>query len=306
MGKHHTFDPSQGWFAPVEPLLHPGEGFSYADVDANAAPGWAGKKKDAERYLAQVGEQLAGLQEQLYAHGRTGGTRSVLLVLQGLDSAGKGGITRHVIGMVDPQGVALRSFGVPTEEERSHHYLWRISKALPPAGRIGVFDRSHYEDVLVARVEALAPPEVIERRYEEINAFEQTLTNAGVVIVKVALVISPDEQFERMSQRLDRPDKHWKYNPGDLGTRAKWAAYQEAYQLVLERTSTEYAPWHVIPANRKWYARLAVSELLLGALQGLNLSWPQADFDVEAEKARLAAEREVPTLAETADDGAAS
>lgn len=289
-------DPDQGWLTPVAALLQPGEGFSVADVDADSTPGWSGKKKHAKRYLKGVGEELADLQERLYANGKKGDRRTVLLVLQGLDAAGKGGITRHVIGMVDPQGVALRSFGVPTEEERGHHYLWRIWKALPPAGRIGVFDRSHYEDVLVVKVDELAPPEVIAERYEEINDFERQLVESGTTIIKIGLVISPQEQFDRIFERLDRPDKHWKYNPGDLNTRARWAAYQEAYQLVLDRTSTSYAPWHIVPANHKWYARLAVSEILLQAMRGMGLTWPSADFDVAVEKDRLMAERDVDTL----------
>lgn len=299
--KHKDFDPDKGWFEPVAPLLQPGQGFRLEDVDADATPGWGGKKKDAKRYLEHVGRELADLQERLYANGKKGDNRTVLLVLQGLDAAGKGGITRHVIGMVDPQGVALRAFGVPTEEERSHHYLWRVWKALPPAGKIGVFDRSHYEDVLVAKVDDLAPPEVIAERYEEINDFERQLVESGTTIVKVGLFISPQEQFDRMLDRLNRPDKHWKYNPNDLNTRARWAAYQEAYQLVLDRTSTSYAPWHVIPANHKWYSRLAVSEILLQAMRGLDLTWPKADFDVAEEKDRLMMERDVETLSEDSE-----
>ena len=237
--------------------------------------------------MAQRGEEMSELQERLYAHGRTGDSRSVLLVLQGMDTAGKGGIVRHVLGMVDPQGVQLTSFGKPTKEELSHHYLWRIRRALPAAGRIGVFDRSHYEDVLAVRVEELVPPEVWEKRYAEINAFEAKLVAAGTTIIKVALMVSLEEQKARLLERLDRPDKHWKFKPGDIDARAKWPAYQEAYQAVLDRTSTEAAPWHVVPADNKWFARLAVTELLHDALDGLGLDWPVADFDVAAERARL-------------------
>lgn len=215
----------------------------------------------------------------------------MLLVLQGLDTAGKGGIVRHVVGLVDPQGVSIRSFGVPTEEERAHDFLWRIRRALPQPGRIGVFDRSHYEDVLVARVDELVPPDVWESRYDLINDFEAELVAAGTVVVKVALMVSYEEQGERLAERLERPDKHWKYNPGDIDTRLRWDDYQEAYQAVFDRTSTPHAPWHVIPADDKRYARLAVSQLLVEALESLDLDWPQADFDVAAEKERLEATR---------------
>lgn len=279
--------PGPAWTAPPATLLRAAPGFDLAALDRRATPGWTGDKGDAERRTAARGKHLSDLQERLYAHGRSGGTRAVLLVLQGLDTAGKGGIVRHVLGMVDPQGVALRSFGVPTEEERAHHYLWRIRRALPRPGSIGVFDRSHYEDVLVVRVAGLVPTDVWAARYDEITAFEAEVADAGTVIVKVLLAISPQEQAERLRERLTRADKHWKYNPGDLDVRAQWHAYADAYQAVLERTSTDVAPWYVVPADRKWYARLAVTELLVGALEGLDLSWPAADFDPAAELARL-------------------
>ncbi|SHU68430.1 polyphosphate kinase [Mycobacteroides abscessus subsp. abscessus] len=212
----------------------------------------------------------------------------MLLVLQGMDTSGKGGIVKHVVGQVDPQGMAHASFGVPTEDERKHHYLWRIRNALPSGGQLGVFDRSHYEDVLVVRVHNLVAPEVWGARYEEINAFEKELTEAGTTILKVVLVVSLDEQKRRLAERLDRPDKYWKFNPNDIDERAFWPAYQDAYQAVLEKTSTAHAPWYVIPCDRKWYSRLAVTALLDETLDGLNLSWPPADFDIEEQKRRLA------------------
>ncbi|PKQ18112.1 MAG: phosphate--nucleotide phosphotransferase [Actinobacteria bacterium HGW-Actinobacteria-8] len=267
------------------------EGFSIKDLDCAATPGFSGDEKDGERLMEDRGEKLSELQEQLFAEGRSDGTRSVLLVLQGMDTAGKGGIVRHVLGMVDPQGVQHRSFGVPTEEERSHHYLWRIEKALPSAGRIGVFDRSHYEDVLVVRVHELAAADVWGQRYDEINAWEQRRIDEGTRIVKCALMVSPEEQLERLAERLDRPDKLWKYNPGDIDERSHWDAYMEAYQAVFDRCSTEAAPWHAIPADNKWFARLAVTELLTATLEGMDLTWPVADFDVETERARVKALR---------------
>lgn len=263
-------------------------GLLFADVDSRSTPGFDGSREDGEAQQAELSERLGVLQEMLYANGRSGDHRSVLLVLQGMDTSGKGGIVKHVVGQVDPQGIEHASFGVPTEEERKHHYLWRIRNALPSGGQLGVFDRSHYEDVLVVRVHDLVPPEVWGTRYDEINAFEKELTEAGTTILKVALVVSLDEQKKRLAERLDRPDKYWKFNPNDIDERAFWSAYQDAYQAVLEKTSTEHAPWHVVPCDRKWFSRLAVTALLDETLDGLNLSWPPADFDIDEQKRRLA------------------
>lgn len=287
-----TTEGIKDWDGDVADLLRATEGFSLAELDADATPGWEAGRQHAEQRMMALGEELSELQERLFAEGRGGGRRAVLLVLQGLDTAGKGGIVRHVIGMVDPQGVALRSFGVPTKEERDHHFLWRIDRALPPGGRIGVFDRSHYEDVLVARVENLAPPQEIEGRYEEIVQFERELIDRETHILKVALIVSPQEQYERLRKRLERPDKHWKFSLADLEVRAKRPAYDEAYQIVLDRTSIPQAPWYVIPADHKWYARLAVSELLVRTLRELDLRWPEASFDVAAALTELDAQGE--------------
>ncbi|WP_433491167.1 polyphosphate kinase 2 family protein [Nocardia grenadensis] len=277
---------SEQWKTPASRALR-ADGLSITDIDTSARPGFDGRKKDGEALLVERGKVLAGLQEKLYANGRSGDNRSVLLVLQGMDTAGKGGIVRHVIGSVDPQGVDHTAFGVPTEEEKRHHFLWRIRKALPRGGQLGVFDRSHYEDVLVARVHELVPEAVWQQRYTEINDFEQELAEAGTTLVKVAMFISLDEQKKRLRQRLERPDKYWKFSPGDIDERAYWPAYQQAYQDVLDRTSTGYAPWYVLPADAKWYSRLAVTELLIEALEKLDLSWPPANFDPAAELRRL-------------------
>jgi len=270
----------------AELMFRPGDRVS--DIDAKSSPGFRGKKSDAPTLQEERNVRFAELQEMLYANSRSGDTRSVLLVLQGMDTAGKGGIVKHVVGSGNPQGIKYTSFGKPTAEELSHHYLWRIRKALPTAGHIGVFDRSHYEDVLIVRVHNLVPPEVWEPRYDEINAFERELVDGGTTLVKVAMFVSLDEQKKRLTKRLKRPDKYWKYNPGDIEERLKWPLYQEAYQAMLDRTSTEYAPWHIVPCNRKWYSRLAVTELLIEAMKRLNMAWPPPDFDVSAEKERLA------------------
>ena len=280
--KHWTGDPAQ--------LLRVREGFRLADVDAESTPGFTGGKKDGAKDLAAGVEELDELQERLFAESRSGQTDArVLLVLQAMDSAGKGGIIRHVVGSVDPQGISLAAFKKPTKEELAHDFLWRIEKRVPEPGFIGVFDRSHYEDVLIGKVREFAPPEEIERRYGAINDFEKRLTDAGTRVVKVMLHISNEEQRDRLAERLDRPDKHWKYNPGDVDERARWPKYMEAFQTVFERTSTHYAPWHVIPANRKWFARLAVQALLLETLEQIDPQWPVATYDIAAEKARLAA-----------------
>jgi PPK2 family polyphosphate:nucleotide phosphotransferase len=265
------------------------QGDKVTNVDTNATPGFKGNKSDAAEVQPERNERFAQLQEMLYANSRAADyNRSSLLVLQGMDTAGKGGIVKHVVGAANPQGIRYTAFGVPTEEERRHHYMWRIRRALPPAGHIGVFDRSHYEDVLVVRVHNIVPPEVWGKRYDEINEFEKSLVDQGTTMIKVAMFISLDEQKKRLSERLERPDKYWKYNPKDIDERLLFPQYQEAYQALLERTSTDYAPWHVVPCDRKWYSRLAILELLIEALEGLNLSWPPADFDIEAEKKRLA------------------
>ncbi len=264
-------------------------GFSLANIDTRSTPGFDKRKKDSVGALAEGADILSHLQEMFYANSKSGDNRKVLLVLQAMDTAGKGGIVRHVIGDVDPQGVSHFSFKAPTKAELRHDFLWRIRKRLPAAGMIGVFDRSHYEDVLIARVRELAPVDVIEKRYDAINEFEQGLVDDDTTIVKVMLHISSDEQKARLAERLYRSDKYWKYNPTDVDERMRWADYQLAYQTALERTSNSSAPWFVVPADKKWYARLAVQNLLIDALQGMHLTWPAADFDIKDEKARLAA-----------------
>ena len=282
--------PSLWSHAPHEHLMFRA-GQNIADIDTTATPGFQGKKPDAATLQAERNIRLAELQEKLFANNKatTGPDYSVLLVLQGMDTAGKGGIVKHVVGAVNPMGVRYTAFGPPTEEERRHDYLWRIRKALPTPGHMGVFDRSHYEDVLIVRVHNLVPPEVWGARYDEINAFEKELVDDGMKLVKVAMFLSRDVQKKQLLQRLDDPTKYWKYNPADIDERGFWREYQEAYQVMLERTSTEHAPWYVVPCDKRWYSRLAITELLIEALKSFNLAWPPADFDIKLEKKRLAA-----------------
>jgi PPK2 family polyphosphate:nucleotide phosphotransferase len=260
-----------------------------AAVDAASTPGVSSRAK-AEAQLPGLALRLEELQERLFAAARGGQSkRRVLLVLQGMDTSGKGGTVRHVVGQLDPNGTRLTAFKAPTEEERAHDFLWRIRNALPVAGEVGIFDRSHYEDVLIARVRKLALPMVIGRRYQLINKFEQNLAADGAVVVKCFLHISAREQKERLLARLDDPRKQWKYNPGDVDERALWPQYQEAYQLALEKCSTEAAPWHVVPADHKWYRNYAITRLLVEALEQIDPQYPAASFDVELERKRVLA-----------------
>lgn len=262
-------------------------GFDLADVDPWSTPNFDGDKDQGERALAAFEEELGDLIERLHAESTAGGKRSVLLVVQGMDTAGKGGIMRHVVS-VNPENVKATAFRAPTEEEKSHDWLWRIEKALPENGQIGVFDRSHYEDVLIVRVHDLVPEEVWSKRYTQINAFERQVIRGGTRIIKVMLHISKDEQRARLQERLERPDKYYKFNPGDVDERGYWDDYMEAYQVALTKCSTVGAPWHVVPADNKWYARLAVQQLLLEAMREMDLRWPGADFNVEEQMKRLA------------------
>lgn len=250
-------------------------------------PGVKGKAA-AGKEVAAVAEELAGLQERLFANGKLGAKRRLLLVLQGMDASGKDGVVKKVVGQVNPAGCQITSFGKPTKEELAHDFLWRIDRALPDPGRLGVFNRSHYEDVLIVRVHALVPRAVSGRRFARINAFEKKLAGSGCAIVKVFLHISPEEQRERLLARIDDPTKHWKVGAGDIAERARWDDYQAAYLEVLTRCSTDVAPWFVVPADRKWYRDWAISQLLLTELRGLDLTWPTTDLDLKAMRKQLA------------------
>ena len=271
----------------VRSLLRAPAEVDLAAIDTRAKPGFDGKKKDGKKALADMDDELRELQAKLSAHGYTGGSRRLLLVLQGMDTSGKGGILKHAVALFNPGGVRPTAFAAPTDEERQHDFLWRIDKEVPEPGLIGIFDRSHYEDVLIAKVQELADPDEIERRYGAINDFEAELVDSGCTILKVMLHASKERQAERLLERLEDPTKWWKYNPADLDEREHWDAYMDAYEIALERTNTDAAPWYVVPAHRKWYRKLAVAHLLLETLQTMGLDWPPPDFDVEAEKKRL-------------------
>ena len=285
MGKKH---PTKDLATTMTEALRVHDGFVLADRDPDSTPGFTKGKKKAAKIRTETGPELSDLQERMYAESRIDGHRNVLLVMQGMDTSGKGGIMRHVIGHVDPQGVEHHAFKKPTEEELSHSFLWRIRSALPPEGSIGVFDRSHYEDVLIGRVHELAPPATIGRRYGQINDFEQSLVENGTTVIKVMLHISREEQGERLARRLDRKDKLWKFTENDIRERKFWADYQKAYEIALDKTSTNVAPWYVVPANHKWYARLAVHHLLLHHLRAMDPQWPMPTYDVADQKAALA------------------
>lgn len=266
-------------------------------VDPRAAPGLPGGTADdpkawSRAEVIRLGALLSAHQEKLYAGARAGTDhRRVLLVLQATDCGGKDGTVRSVAGAMNPLGLWIKAFGPPSEEERQHHFLWRINRSLPPAGYVGVFNRSHYEDVLVVRVRGLAPKRVWKGRFDEINRFEADLAADGLTMVKVMLHISHDEQRARLLARLDDPTKRWKFNPGDLDDRAHWTEYQQAYADVLKRCDTDAAPWYVVPADRKWYRNWAVANLLLAHFDELHLEYPEVDLDLEALHARLEADR---------------
>jgi PPK2 family polyphosphate:nucleotide phosphotransferase len=234
-------------------------------------------KEEAEKDLAKNLAELAEYQEVLYAQGK----HALLIVLQAMDTGGKDGTIRHVMTAFNPQGCTVANFKVPTAEELAHDFLWRVHKHVPGRGQIVVFNRSHYEEVLVVRVHNLVPPEVWWHRYEHINNFEKLLADSGVTIRKFFLYISKEEQRERLQARLDNPDKHWKFNAGDLKERGHWDDYIAAYEDALNKTSTPWAPWYVIPADRKWYRNLVVSQILRETLAGLDLAYPAAQAGLE-------------------------
>ena len=252
----------------------PNQKLKLSDIDTRATGDYHDKnlaKEQSEKFVKRISQ----LQRALYAEQK----QSLLIVLQATDTGGKDGTIRHLLTGVNPQGVRVTSFGVPTSVELAHDFLWRVHAATPPHGFIGVFNRSHYEDVLVARVHDLVPKNVWEQRYEDINNFEKMLTQSGTTILKFYLHISKDEQKERLQSRLDEPDKNWKFNPADLTERALWDEYRAAYEAMINKCSTSWAPWHIVPADHKWARNLAIAEKVMQTLEKMNPQYPTADFD---------------------------
>jgi PPK2 family polyphosphate:nucleotide phosphotransferase len=253
-----------------------GKKVKLSKYDPDDTLGWEkGAKMKAS--LAKALEKLDGLQYLMYGEHK----RALLIVLQGVDTAGKDGTIRHVMSGVSPQGCHVTSFKVPTAEELSHDFLWRIHRAVPAHGIIGIFNRSHYEDVLAARVHNLVPKEVWSKRYNEINAFEETLTENNTVVLKFLLHISKDEQKKRLEERIKDPDKHWKLSEADFQERKYWDDYVDAYEAVLIRCNTKVAPWYIIPSNKKWFRNLAVSHIIVEALENLRMKFPPPTVDVK-------------------------
>ncbi len=252
------------------------EKIKLAKLDPADRSAFDGDKDKAQQELLKLNNRLEELQELLYAEHR----HKVLIVLQAMDTGGKDGVIRRVFEGVNPQGVRVASFKVPTLEELDHDYLWRIHKLTPGRGEMVIFNRSHYEDVLVVRVHELVPAKVWKKRYDHINEFERLLVNEGTIILKFFLHISNDEQRQRLQARLDEPDKHWKFSLGDLDERKLWDQYMLAYEDVLNKTSTPWAPWYAIPANRKWYRDLAISTILVNALKKLDMHYPESKDDL--------------------------
>ncbi len=257
--------------------IEPEQKVKLSEWDTHETSAWEADKKAAKTHLLELSERLENLQELLYAEKK----RRLLIVLQAMDTGGKDGVIRSVFEGVNPSGVRVASFKVPSAVEIDHDYLWRIHQQTPAKGEIVIFNRSHYEDVLVVRVHELAPDKIWKRRFDHINAFEKLLSDEGTVILKFFLHISKDEQKERLQERIDIPEKQWKFSSGDLKERALWDVYQKAYEDVLEKTSTEYAPWYVVPADRNWYRNLIISNVIIDTLETLDMKYPPAESGIE-------------------------
>jgi len=259
-----------------EHRVKPGTKVKLAKWDANDANDFNGKKEEALAEVNRLTRRLGELQELLYAEHK----HKILIVLQAMDTGGKDGTIRRVFSGINPAGVRVASFKAPSAEELDHDYLWRIHAVTPGKGEMVIFNRSHYEDVLIVRVHNIIPPEVWQQRFEQIRAFEEYLSANGTTILKFYLHIDLDEQKERLQARLNDPSKHWKFRLGDLEERKLWPAYMQAYEDVLEKTSTEYAPWYIVPANHKWYRDLLISQVLVETLENLKMKFPESQEDL--------------------------
>jgi PPK2 family polyphosphate:nucleotide phosphotransferase len=255
--------------------VKPGAKLDLSDFDPGATPGFS--REEAGDRLQELNRKLEALQEALWAEHR----HKVLVVLQGMDTSGKDGTIRHVFEGVNPLGVRVTAFKAPSPEELDHDFLWRVHAKVPASGEMVIFNRSHYEDVLVARVRKLVPPTVWRQRYDQINDFERLLAETGTTLLKFFLHISKDEQKERLQARLDDPEKQWKFRKGDLVDRALWDEYMKAYEAALSQTSQKHAPWYVVPADKKWYRNLVVATVLVKALEDLKIQLPKAEEDLQ-------------------------
>ncbi|MFO7535890.1 MAG: polyphosphate kinase 2 family protein [Kiritimatiellia bacterium] len=260
----------------------PGRKVNLKSTPTGDTPGCSSREA-AEEALPALLEELRKLQYRLFAENR----RAVLVVLQAMDAAGKDGLVRHVFSGLNPQGCRVTPFKAPSADEQEHDFLWRIHKQVPPRGEIGVFNRSHYEDVLIVRVHGLVEKAVWKARYEQIRVFEKLLGENGVTVLKFFLHISPQEQKERLLARLDNPERNWKFSEGDLNERKYWDDYQEAYEEAIGRCSTPEAPWHIIPSDRKWYRNWAVASILLQTMRDMKLKFPEPLADVKSLRRRL-------------------
>lgn len=264
-------------------IVKPGERISLLGGKKSSSPnrnpnntGSYSKKDDTKKPLKKLHKELLKLQEILFAEGK----RALLIILQGMDTCGKDGTIRKVMGGINVQGCEVANFKSPTVDELSRDYLWRVHRSVPRKGMIGIFNRSHYEDVLVVRVHNLVPKSVWKKRYQQINDFERMLVENGTVILKFFLNISKDEQKERLESRINTPSKHWKVNEADFHERSYWDNYMQAYEVALEKCSTEWAPWYIIPANKKWYRDLVITERIVKTLEDLNMEFPKPNTDV--------------------------
>ena len=257
-------------------VVQPGSNCKLAGIDPSGTPGCASKEEGLARFQKNI-DRLSVLQELLYIEGK----RAILAVLQGIDAGGKDGTIRNVMSGLNPQGVTVTSFKVPAGVEKEHDYLWRVHRAMPRKGQIGIFNRSHYEDVLIVRVQDLVTVEVWQKRYSQINHFEEMLVESGTQILKFFLYISKDEQKERFQERLKDPSKNWKFSMGDIEERKHWDDYMQAFETAMEKCSTSHAPWYIIPANRNWYRNLAVSEILRETMEDMSLKPPQPIADLD-------------------------
>jgi PPK2 family polyphosphate:nucleotide phosphotransferase len=257
--------------------IKPGSKVDLSKLDAGSTAGFKGSREDAEERLLELNDRLEALQEALWAEQRHG----VLVVLQGMDTSGKDGTIRHVFEGVNPLGVRVAAFKAPTAEELGHDFLWRVHPKVPGRGEMVIFNRSHYEDVLAARVRKFVPPEAWKPRYGQINDFERLLAEAGTVVLKFFLYIDKEEQKKRLQDRLDDPTKQWKFRRGDLDDRLLWDAYLKAYEDALARTSQKHAPWYVVPSNKKWFRNLVVATVLVKALESLDIKIPGPAEDLQ-------------------------